>query len=811
VSVPVQPPEIEALVEGANEAFISADSKCLIRTWNASAEQTFGWSRSEVIGRSMIELIFPAELHAEFYAALSNFLASGEDPHFNRRLELELVNRQGERFAAEIRISAVWRAGEVVFHAFCHDASGDREAAEAERRLSALVEGSRDAIFSVDSQGRITSWNESAAGLYGYDREEAVGMSARELAAPGSEKLVGELAEQLAAGEVVRGLRTQGRRKDGEVIEVSVTISPIRSKDGEVIGATAMARDLSPEREVEMRSQRLDALIQASDDAIVTKSPEGLITSWNSASERLFGYPAAEAVGQPIGLIIPESRRSEEHDLLRRVLDGEEVTHFETERLTRDGRVIPVSLILSPLRDAQGQVVAISSITEDISERKRYEGELQYLADHDPLTGLYNRRRFQRELTSRLAGEQPSGAVVLLDIDHFKVVNDTYSHQIGDEVLRQVSGLLRQRAGSDDLTGHFGGDEFALLLPESSNSAARQRAEKLLRSIHEEISSELKIEITASAGIALFGTAEQAGAETLLVRADMALFEAKESGGEQTVVYDSERDTRMQWAQRIRAALDEGRFLLYAQPIVSLQSGETAQHELLLRMRDDGGELIEPGPFLATAERLGLIGEIDRWVIGKAIELAAEGEPVEINLSGRGMNDPDLLELIAAEIKRHKVDPAKLIFEITETRAIANLSQATKFAERLRRLGCRFALDDFGTGFGSFSYLKHLPVSVIKIDGEFIRDLASSKINQQIVKAIVSVAGVLGQETVAEWVGDKETYELLRSYGVNYAQGNLIGTPQPLGSSAEDSGPAADSSQAARWRQKVRPHLPLGR
>jgi EAL domain-containing protein (putative c-di-GMP-specific phosphodiesterase class I) len=197
-------------------------------------------------------------------------------------------------------------------------------------------------------------------------------------------------------------------------------------------------------------------------------------------------------------------------------------------------------------------------------------------------------------------------------------------------------------------------------------------------------------------------------------------------------------------------------------------------------MRGENGELIEPGPFLATAERLGLIGEIDRWVVANAITLAAEGDPVEINLSGRAIGDHELLAQIATEIERHKVDPAKLIFEITETKAIANIEQARRFAESLSRLGCRFALDDFGTGFGSFSYLKHLPVSVIKIDGEFIRDLTTSKINQQIVKAIVSMARVLGQKTVAEWVGDEATFELLRAYGVNYAQGYYVGHPGPI-------------------------------
>jgi len=276
----------------------------------------------------------------------------------------------------------------------------------------------------------------------------------------------------------------------------------------------------------------------------------------------------------------------------------------------------------------------------------------------------------------------------------------------------------------------------------------------------------------------------------LLSRADLAMYRAKEEGRNRFRVYsqdmDAQAESRLAWQQRIRDALENGRFLLLAQPIIDLRGGDISQYELLLRMRGDGGELILPGEFLDVAERSGQIQDIDRWVVGEAIAILAQHERagtkivVEVNLSARAFGDPEMLPLIRRELETAAVDPASLLLEVTETTAIARIEQAQRFVETLKELGCKFALDDFGVGFSSFNYLKQLPVDYLKIDGSFIKDLPGSPVDQQLVQGMVAIARALGKKTIAEFVEDAATLALLRRYGVDYAQGLHIGGPAPL-------------------------------
>jgi EAL domain-containing protein (putative c-di-GMP-specific phosphodiesterase class I) len=305
-----------------------------------------------------------------------------------------------------------------------------------------------------------------------------------------------------------------------------------------------------------------------------------------------------------------------------------------------------------------------------------------------------------------------------------------------------------------------------------------------------------RLRITTSVGLALFDGSAAEG-EDLLADADLAMYEAKESGRDRYAVYTQERQAHAQarftWAERIRRALERDLFVLHAQPILNVAEGRVSQYELLLRMQDGVGGLPRPGAFLPTAERFGLITEIDRWVVKNAINLIASHRAagnslrLEVNLSAKSLGDDQLPQLIEHELAATSIDPASLILEITETAAISNMEEARDFAERLVALGCRFALDDFGAGFGSFFYLKYLPIDLLKIDGDFIHSLASSVTDQLVVKAIVSIAHGLGVKTVAEFVGDDDTLDLLRSYGVDYAQGFHVGRPRPASELLDDS------------------------
>jgi diguanylate cyclase (GGDEF)-like protein len=502
-------------------------------------------------------------------------------------------------------------------------------------------------------------------------------------------------------------------------------------------------------------------------------------------------------------LIEPAHRAGEQEKILDTLLSGETIDHFETEGVRNDGTVIPVSLTVSPVTDANGRIVSTAIIARDTTERVRYEERMRHLADHDQLTGLFNRRRFDEQLKRELAraGRYAAHSAVLsIDIDNFKGTNDSAGHAAGDAVLVQVARVLANRLRSTDVVARLGGDEFAVLLSAVGVDEARAAAEDLLAEIRNSPASYggRPFRISASIGVSAFES-DDATAGEVLVNADLAMYAAKTSGRDRVVVYTAPEARKARamakptWSQRIQDALDRDRFVLHLQPILELATGQIKHGELLLRMKGERGKLIAPGAFLPAAERFGLIHAIDRWVVARAIRLIADSmgpiPRVGINLSGESVvGDPELLRMIERELERSSVDPAKLIFEVTETAAIANMPEATEFARGLTDLGCSLALDDFGTGFGSFYYLKHLPVSYVKLDGEFIQNLPRSEVDEHMVKAIVGVSQALGIKTVAESVADAETIGLLQKHQVDYAQGYFVGKPAPLSIALADGG-----------------------
>jgi diguanylate cyclase (GGDEF)-like protein/PAS domain S-box-containing protein len=615
-------------------------------------------------------------------------------------------------------------------------------------------------------------------------------------------------------------------RRDGEALsfEIRVTrfddVERVVRARGETIPS---GRHTSPKLsgsiqdvtdEVAARSARdlLSYVVQSTGDAIITKAPDGSITSWNRGAEQLYGYTAEEVIGRPSGITETPDRAGEWQKLLQTVFSGQSIENFETERVRKDGRIIAVSLTVSPVPDASGRIVQCAIIARDTTERVRYEERLRHMADHDQLTGLFNRRRFDEELKRELAraGRYAAHSAVLsIDIDNFKGINDSAGHAAGDAVLCHVAGVLDHRSRANDVVARLGGDEFAVLLSAVGEREARTAAEHLLAEIRSSPAAYggKPFRVTGSVGVATFES-DDATAGEVMVNADLAMYAAKTSGRDRVVVYTpfEARKVRamakLTWSQRIQDALNRDRFVLHLQPILELATGQVKHGELLLRMKGDRGKLIAPGAFLPAAERFGLIHAIDRWVVQRAIQLMSgsdgSGPRVGINLSGESIvGDPLLLEMIEQELERTAIDPSRLIFEVTETAAIANMPEATEFAQGLTSLGCSLALDDFGTGFGSFYYLKHLPVSYVKLDGEFIQNLPRSEVDEHMVKAIVGVSQALGIKTVAESVADEETIGLLRKHQVDYAQGFYVGKPEPLNVAMAESGWMAQSGGPA--------------
>jgi diguanylate cyclase (GGDEF)-like protein/PAS domain S-box-containing protein len=547
-----------------------------------------------------------------------------------------------------------------------------------------------------------------------------------------------------------------------------------------------------PEHEV----ARLDALVRSVPDALITIDARGAIDYLNPAAVELFGYGIEDAVGRPFAALLADAQQKEYAEYLQLHSRREPVPVIDHVREVigrrHDGSSFAMELVLTNLRPMDQRMLV--AIARDIGERKRAEAQLRHEADHDPVTQLLNRNSFERELTrhieysSRYGG---GGSVMLLDIDNFKYVAETLGTNAGDEMLVILSKLIGSRLRKTDLLARVGGDELAILLHGAGREKALAIAQELLARVREHPFAIRKqpVRVTLSVGIASIDERPLTGAE-LLAEAEVAMYAAKDAGRDRVVEYTAEGkeeiEERRMWSERVRQATERGLFVLVCQPIADLTNGKISQYELLLRMRGEDGGLVPPAVFLSTAERFGLIQGVDRWVTQQAIRLIAAHRDkgrellLEVNLSGMTMTDENFASQVERELTASGIDPSRLIFEITETAAVADIDRARKMAHDLTQLGCRFALDDFGAGFASFYYLKHLPINYLKIDGEFVKGLPNSHADQLIVKALVEVCRGFQIKTVAEFVGDEETMDMLRDLGVDFAQGYFIGHPHPV-------------------------------
>ncbi len=557
------------------------------------------------------------------------------------------------------------------------------------------------------------------------------------------------------------------------------------------------------ERDVQAARERFRVAFENAPVGMTISTADGRVLQVNDSMCEITGYTRDELLAMNLATITHPEELGERTQLHEQLVSGEIDSYIRDGRLLRaNGEAVWVSRHVRILRDEHGTPLQMLTHFVDITERRMLERELRHMADHDPLTGLLNRRGLEAELERHVAhvnryGDR--GALLVLDLDHFKAVNDTLGHEAGDRLIVTVANLLRTRLRTSDAVARLGGDEFAILLPDANADVAQHVAEEIVADIHRNAVVEHRQtsrHVTASVGVTMF-TQGQLNAESVLVDADLAMYDAKEAGRGQVAMHKSGGEeqprmrARLEWIDRIRSALDKGQFTLYAQPIVELHNERVSQCELLLRMVGESGDTIPPGAFLYIAERYDLIQELDEWVATQAIQLVAREEAagrqgaVEINLSTKSLANDHLLDLIETEITRHQITPSSLIFEITETAAISHMALARDFAERLKDLGCRFALDDFGAGFGGFFYLKHIPFDYLKIDREFITGCLNNRTDQLVIEALVSLAHGLNKQTIAEGVEDRETELFLRRRGVDLAQGFHLGRPAPV----EDSSP----------------------
>ncbi|MCW8935640.1 MAG: EAL domain-containing protein [Gammaproteobacteria bacterium] len=564
-------------------------------------------------------------------------------------------------------------------------------------------------------------------------------------------------------------------------------------------------------RDLSESEQQNRTILDSTAEAIYGLDTDGNCTFCNAACLRILDLGEAdELIGKNMHQLIHHTRSDgsdyEPKDCpINQTILKNKKCHVDSEILFRpNGSCFPAEYWAHPIIE-NGKVNGCVVTFMDITDRRQREDELSYQASHDSLTGLLNRLEFEKRLAESLKPQNIKNnqhAMLFLDLDQFKVINDTCGHAAGDELLRQICEVLNSSIRHNDILARIGGDEFAILMQSCTLEQANRVASIILDAVNkfQFVWEDNIFRIQVSIGLIPIRAETQSISE-LFIQADAACYLAKDAGRNRIHVYHpddsdmAQRHGEMQWVTKIYSALEENRFLLYAQPIVSIKKQAKHHFELLLRMKDSSSRIIAPGAFLPAAERYDIIEKLDHWVIENSFRVLSESADfleninfVSINLSGKSLTSECLLETIINNLEASNIPANKICFEITETAAIANFNQALKFINQLKLKGFRFALDDFGTGLSSFGYLKKMPVDFLKIDGLFIKEITENPIDYEFVKSINGIGHVMGMKTIAEFVENDEILETLSEIGVDYAQGYALGKPVPLESLIQSTG-----------------------
>jgi diguanylate cyclase (GGDEF)-like protein/PAS domain S-box-containing protein len=684
-----------------------------------------------------------------------------------------------------------------------------RYLAKLEERNELALPAANDGLWDFDLEAETTYFSPRWRQMMGYDETDANSVPDwRKLVHPDDLKRVQTLIREHVAG----------------VTPMFESVHRMRHTSGEWRWVISRARARVDERgrvrrlvgvELDVTERRLyeEALFREKESAQITLQSigDGVITTdgllnveyLNPVAEALTGWPLEEAQGRHVNEIFrsfhEETCEPLENPLSVAIRRSRSIKSVRpTLLIKRDGNELYIESTASPIRGETGAATGGVLVFHDVSESRELNRKLSYHASHDILTGLVNRREFEQRLERALRSakaREMSYAICYIDVDQFKIINDTCGHSAGDALLGQVGSLLKTKIRWRDTLSRLGGDEFAVLLESCSLDEALRMADQLREAIrnYRFVWEERNFRLGCSIGVVPI-TGDSDDVAALLSAADSACAAAKEGGRNRVYSFQENdidlmrRRREMQWAARINNALEESRFELYRMAIQPLQRSEGGAHyELLLRMRDETGKIVTPEQFIHAAERYSLTPAIDRWVLENALRwLVSEADERErlelcaINLSGQSLGDEKFLPFVIDQFHRSGIDGSKICFEITETAAIASFSQANRFIQALKELGCRFALDDFGTGLSSFGYLKHFPVDFLKIDGSFVKEILHDPIDREMVRSINEIGHLTGKQTIAEFAENAEIINMLRSLGVDYAQGYGVSTPQRL-------------------------------
>ena len=675
----------------------------------------------------------------------------------------------------------------------------------SESRYRGLFENVVDGVYIVSRDGEMITANPALVEMLGYD-------SVADLKAAGPTTMLyvnpvdrERVFARLEAHGKVKNFEYRLRRKDGREIVVLENAHAVYDDDGTIVAHEGTITDITERKRAETRifeeKERAQVTLQSIGDGVITTDADGRVDYINPVAQDLTGWDMRSARGKPIAdimtIIHANTRATVENPVSRCLKEGRVITLEENSVLiTKHAEETPIQDSVAPIRDRIGNIIGSVMVFHDVSKETRLFRQLSYQASHDALTNLINRSEFENRLILSLdrihSNPETRHALLYLDLDQFKVVNDTFGHIAGDTLLRCLADIVQAQIRSTDLLARLGADEFGILLERCSEKRALKVAEDI-RAAVEAFRFDWQDSYTSircSIGVVMVNS-ENADVAGLMSSADVACYSAKDMGRNQVHLYEdsdaSMRHEEMKWVSRITSAVDDERFELFFQPIIGIGKNSVqsrGHYELLLRMRDEEGKIVGPDQFIPAAERYNLMPTLDRWVIREALSKLAdrnsEGEArytIAINLSGTSLSEDRFIDDVIKEVTKQNLPAGAICFEITETAAISNLSRVVHFMQALKKLGCKFSLDDFGSGLSSFTYLKNLPVDYLKIDGQFISNVADNNVDESMVRAISQVGRAMGIETIAERVETKQVLEKLGTIGIEFAQGYYIARP----------------------------------
>lgn len=664
---------------------------------------------------------------------------------------------------------------------------------QQKKLIQKIIDSEPECVKTVSRDGALLDMNPAGLNIIEADSIDDVRYaSVYDLIAPEDRSDYIAFNARIFAGEQasmeydVLGLKGARKRVDSHAV-------PLFDESGEIIAHLAITRDISEFKKSQEELHKFSLAVEQCASMIMITGTDGRISYVNPRFCDVTGFSREEALGQT-PKILYSGRHTEAfyQQMWKQISSGNE-WRGQVQNRRKNGELYWASVIISPISDSNGNIAHFLCTQEDITDSHKLNQQLEYQARHCMLTGLVNRHEFEQQLEQLLQQakhDDSQHAILFSDVDQFKLINDTCGHAAGDQLLRQISHLLQGAVRQNDLVARLGGDEFAVLIRHCSPDKAEQVVEHIRQSIEDFtfLWENQSFKVTISIGWVTLDALSPDSA-TILSQADASCYTAKDQGRNRSHRHqDSEqnrhRQGEFQWLGKIHEGLDNHRFMLYVQEIRPLSSQASSHYEVLLRYQDESGEIIPPGAFLPPAERYGISPKIDRWVVCQVCHLLTSdlGQDItlSVNLSGLSINDPEFLKYVRQSIEEFSVPPERICFEITETATISNLNEAVSFIQQMKEIGCQFSLDDFGSGLSSFGYLRTLPVDYVKIDGIFVKNICRNEVDRAMVRSINEIGQLMGKQTVAEFVEDQASADLLQEIGVDYVQGYGISKPEPI-------------------------------